>query len=348
MSGLPDLAGKVAVVTGGASGIGKGIAARLAAEGARVIIADIQRDALEATAAELGVDGIPADVSDSDSVESLARTAVEKYGTVHVVCNNAGIGPLAPVKDLTLDDWRWMLGVNLWGVIHGVHTFLPILSGNPDGGHIVNTASMAGLVAHARLGAYSTAKFGVVALTEALAEELAADGSRVGRVGAVPGHGAHQHRDVVQEPPGRPGRRRLQGRRHRARGQPPLPVDLSRAGRPGGGPRDQARRPLRAHPPGLVPAGRGAPPGDRRSIRRAGRSGGIRPVKDLTIATVEALPCSVPLKQQVTQGLGSVTKRDTVVVKVTTADGLVGYGESTTAGRRWRSRRRSTPPSATC
>jgi NAD(P)-dependent dehydrogenase (short-subunit alcohol dehydrogenase family) len=187
MSGLPDLAGKIAVVTGGASGIGKGIAASLAAEGARVIIADIQRDALDVAAAELGVDGVPTDVSDSDSVERLARTVVEKYGTVHVVCNNAGIGPLAPVKDLTLDDWRWMLGVNLWGVIHGVHTFLPLLSGNPDGGHIVNTASMAGLVAHARLGAYSTAKYGVVALTEVLAEELAADGSRVGVSVLCPG-----------------------------------------------------------------------------------------------------------------------------------------------------------------
>jgi NAD(P)-dependent dehydrogenase (short-subunit alcohol dehydrogenase family) len=187
MSGLPDLAGKIAVVTGGASGIGKGIAASLAAEGARVIIADIQREALDVAAAELGVDGVPTDVSDSDSVERLARTVVEKYGTVHVVCNNAGIGPLAPVKDLTLDDWRWMLGVNLWGVIHGVHTFLPLLSGNPDGGHIVNTASMAGLVAHARLGAYSTAKYGVVALTEVLAEELAADGSRVGVSVLCPG-----------------------------------------------------------------------------------------------------------------------------------------------------------------
>ena len=187
MSGLPDLAGKIAVVTGGASGIGKGIAAQLAAEGARVIIADIQRDALEATAAELGVVGIQTDVSDIASVENLAREAVEMYGTVHVVCNNAGIGPLAPVKDLTLDDWRWMLGVNLWGVIHGVHTFLPILSANPDGGHIVNTASMAGLVAHSRLGAYSTAKYGVVALTEVLAEELAADESRVGVSVLCPG-----------------------------------------------------------------------------------------------------------------------------------------------------------------
>ncbi len=187
MSGLPDLAGKIAVVTGGASGIGSGIATQLAAEGARVVIADIQRDALEATAAELGVVGIQTDVSDAASVENLAREAVEMYGTVHVVCNNAGIGPLAPVKDLTLDDWRWMLGVNLWGVIHGVHTFLPILSANPDGGHIVNTASMAGLVAHARLGAYSTAKYGVVALTEVLAEELAADESRVGVSVLCPG-----------------------------------------------------------------------------------------------------------------------------------------------------------------
>src|ERR1700678_3944498 len=112
MSGLPDLAGKIAVVTGGASGIGKGIATRLVAEGARVIIADIQQDALDATAAELGVTGVQVDVSDSASVQQLARTAVELHGTVHVVCNNAGIGPLAPVKDLTLDDWRWMLCVN--------------------------------------------------------------------------------------------------------------------------------------------------------------------------------------------------------------------------------------------
>jgi NAD(P)-dependent dehydrogenase (short-subunit alcohol dehydrogenase family) len=187
VSGLPDLAGKVAVVTGGASGIGKGIATQLVAEGARVIIADIQQDAMEAAAAELGAAGIPVDVSDPASVESLARTAVEMYGTVHVVCNNAGIGPLAPIADLTLDDWRWMIGVNLWGVIHGVHTFLPILRRNPDGGHIVNTASMAGLVAGPRLGAYAAAKYGVVGFTEVLAAELAADGSRVGASVLCPG-----------------------------------------------------------------------------------------------------------------------------------------------------------------
>ena len=187
MSGLPDLAGKVAVVTGGASGIGKGIATQLIAEGARVIIADIQRDAVEATAAEIGAAAAVTDVSDPASVDALAREALDRYGAVHVVCNNAGIGPLAPVADLTLDDWRWMIGVNLWGVIHGVHTFLPLLKRNREGGHIVNTASMAGLVAGPRLGAYAAAKYGVVGLTEVLAAELAADNSRVGVSVLCPG-----------------------------------------------------------------------------------------------------------------------------------------------------------------
>jgi NAD(P)-dependent dehydrogenase (short-subunit alcohol dehydrogenase family) len=187
VSGLPDLSGKVAVVTGGASGIGKGIAAQLAAEGARVIIADIQRDALDATAAELGVAGVPVDVSDAASVAALAETAVAMYGTVHVLCNNAGIGPAAPIADLTLDDWHWILGVNLFGVIHGVHEFLPILKRNPDGGHIVNTASMAGLVAPTRIGSYAVAKYGVVALTEVLAMELAEEGSLVGASVLCPG-----------------------------------------------------------------------------------------------------------------------------------------------------------------
>ena len=187
MSGLPDLSGKVAVVTGGASGIGKGIATQLVAEGAQVVIADIQLDAMEATAAEIGAAGVQTDVSDPASVDALARTVLARYGAVHVVCNNAGIGPLAPVADLTLDDWRWMLGVNLWGVIHGVHTFLPVLKQNREGGHIVNTASMAGLVAGPRLGAYAAAKYGVVGLTEVLAAELAADNSRVGVSVLCPG-----------------------------------------------------------------------------------------------------------------------------------------------------------------
>lgn len=187
MSGLPELRGKVAVVTGGASGIGKGIAGRLAAEGMRVVIADIERDALDKTAGEIGAIGVPVDVSDAGSVRALARATQELYGTVHVVCNNAGIGPMAAVRDLTMDDWHWMIGVNLYGVIHGVHAFLPILTANPDGGHIVNTASMAGLVAPPRLGAYAVTKYGVVALTEVLAAELAAENSKVGVSVLCPG-----------------------------------------------------------------------------------------------------------------------------------------------------------------
>ncbi len=165
MSALPDLNGKVAVVTGGASGIGKGIARQLKAEGAQVIIADIEEGALHKTAAELGATPVLTDVSDAASVDALAKEAHNAFGAVHIVCNNAGIGPMAAVADLTLDDWKWMLGVNLWGVIHGIHTFLPILKANPDGGHIVNTASMAGLDAPPNLGAYAICKFGVVGLT---------------------------------------------------------------------------------------------------------------------------------------------------------------------------------------
>jgi NAD(P)-dependent dehydrogenase (short-subunit alcohol dehydrogenase family) len=187
MSGLPELRGKVAVVTGGASGIGRGIATQLIAEGMRVVIADIEQAALEAAARELGAVGVLTDVSDIDSVHALAKEAANRFGTVHVVCNNAGIGPLAAIADLTMDDWNWMIGVNLYGVIHGVQTFLPLLQANPDGGHIVNTASMAGLVAPPRLGAYSVCKYGVVALTEVLAMELAAAGSKVGASVLCPG-----------------------------------------------------------------------------------------------------------------------------------------------------------------
>jgi NAD(P)-dependent dehydrogenase (short-subunit alcohol dehydrogenase family) len=179
MSGLPDLAGKVAVVTGGASGIGKGIATHLIAEGARVIIADIQRDAMEATAAEIGAAAVQTDVSDPSSVDALARAALDRYGAVHVVCNNAGIGPLAPVADLTLDDWRWMIGVNLWGVIHGVRTFVPRLMARNEG-HIVNTASVAGLISPPGTAAYNVTKHAVVALSETLYHDLRERQSAVG------------------------------------------------------------------------------------------------------------------------------------------------------------------------
>ena len=187
MSGLNDLAGKVAVVTGGASGIGKGIASRLLAQGMRVVISDIELGALNAAAAELGITGIRADVSSLESVQQLADEVVRKFGAVHVVCNNAGVGSVARVADMKTSDWQWLLGVNLWGVIHGVSVFLPLLQSNPDGGHIVNTASMGGFATLPGLGAYTTSKFAVVALSETLAMELEEDRSRVGVTVLCPG-----------------------------------------------------------------------------------------------------------------------------------------------------------------
>jgi len=187
MTAFAELEGKVAVVTGGASGIGKGIAQALANEGAQVVIADIEEGALQATAAELGATGIQTDVSKAESVGALATEVVERFGTVHVLVNNAGIGPVARIADLTLDDWKWIVDVNLWGVIHGIHHFLPILKGNDEGGHIVNTSSMAGLVATPNLGSYVLTKYGVLGLTETLAQELAEDGSKVGATVLCPG-----------------------------------------------------------------------------------------------------------------------------------------------------------------
>src|SRR5215207_2645109 len=144
---MDDLRGKVAVVTGGASGIGKAMAARFAAEGMSVVIADVEEPALAAAADELGVVGVRTDVSDAASVQALADAAVAQLGTVHLLCNNAGVGGGGRIRDLTLDDWRWIVDVNLWGVIHGIHSFLPLLLANDDGGHIVNTSALAGLSA---------------------------------------------------------------------------------------------------------------------------------------------------------------------------------------------------------
>jgi NAD(P)-dependent dehydrogenase (short-subunit alcohol dehydrogenase family) len=177
---MTQIDGAVAVVTGGASGIGRGIAEALITEGARVVIADIDAAALEATAAEIGATAIRCDVSDAATVAALAAGTIERFGHVEIVVNNAGVGPMAPIADLTLSDWRWMLDINLWGVIHGVHTFLPLLLANPRPGHIVNTASMAAFAPNPPLGAYAASKAAVVALTDVLAAEMAAAGGHVG------------------------------------------------------------------------------------------------------------------------------------------------------------------------
>jgi len=189
---MKELKGKVAAVTGAASGLGRAMALAFADEGMDVALADVDLNNLLLTEKDIRSKGVrtlsvKADVSRANDVESFAQQTLEALGAAHVVCNNAGVSPLGAVWENTVDEWQWILGVNLWGVIHGVHTFLPILKRNRDGGHIVNTASMAGLVAGPRHGAYAAAKYGVVGLTEVLAAELAADNSRVGVSVLCPG-----------------------------------------------------------------------------------------------------------------------------------------------------------------
>ena len=184
---MRELAGKVAVVTGGASGIGRAMASRFVEAGMHVVIADVEKGALDATATRLGVVGIVTDVSDAASVQALADEVRERFGTAHLLCNNAGVGGGGQIVDQTLADWQWVLGVNLWGVIHGLHSFLPMLTDNADGGHVVNTASVAGLLAGAGIGPYNASKFAVVAISETLHKELTAGGSRVGVSVLCPG-----------------------------------------------------------------------------------------------------------------------------------------------------------------
>lgn len=181
------LTGKVAVVTGGNSGIGKGIATRLRDAGATVVISGRDTATLQAVATELGVRGIAADVTRADEVQALADAVVEEYGTAHIIVNNAGVGPMGRIADLTLDDWKWMLDVNLWGVIHGITSFLPLLRANADGGHVINVASMAGVDSNPNMGAYTASKMAVVGLTEVLALECAEDGGTVAASVMLPG-----------------------------------------------------------------------------------------------------------------------------------------------------------------
>lgn len=180
---MEELTGKVVVVTGGASGIGLSIAQHFAAEGARLVLADIEGPALEAAAASLpeGAEVVTeiTDVSKGDEVDALRDAALDAFGAVHIVCNNAGVGGGGPMSDIKVADWEWVLGVNLWGVIHGVRAFLPLLLEQGEG-HIVNTASVAGLYAAPFMGPYNVSKYGVVSLSETLAVELAMTDSPVG------------------------------------------------------------------------------------------------------------------------------------------------------------------------
>lgn len=173
---MQDVRGKVAVVTGGASGIGRAMAEAFTAAGMRVVIADVEATALERTAAELGVRGVRIDVTKPEDLESLAQTVKDEFGTCHVLCNNAGVGGGGLLQELTMRDWKWVIDVNLWGVIHGLQSFLPMLLGNPDGGHVVNTASMAGLSPLPGAAPYSASKYAVVGISETMREEFRGTG----------------------------------------------------------------------------------------------------------------------------------------------------------------------------
>jgi NAD(P)-dependent dehydrogenase (short-subunit alcohol dehydrogenase family) len=179
---MEDLTGRVAVVTGAASGIGFGMASAFAGEGMKVVLADIEDEALETACKQLRDDGanaiaVPTDVSDAEALDALRDATLSAFGAAHVVCNNAGVAVGGPIWQVPLEAWKWVFGVNFWGVVHGLRSFVPLLLEQGEG-HVVNTASAAGLTATPFLGPYAATKHAVVAISESLALELA--GSPVG------------------------------------------------------------------------------------------------------------------------------------------------------------------------
>jgi NAD(P)-dependent dehydrogenase (short-subunit alcohol dehydrogenase family) len=183
---------RVAVVTGAASGIGLALVERFVAEGMKVVMADIEAAALDAAAAAMrakapAVLAVRTDVSSAEDVERLARETYAAFGTAHVVCNNAGVAVIGAVHEHSLADWQWVMGVNLWGVIHGVRAFVPRMLAGGDEGHIVNTASMAGLSTAPFMSVYDVTKHGVVALSESMFKEFEATGVPIGVSVVCPG-----------------------------------------------------------------------------------------------------------------------------------------------------------------
>ncbi len=182
---MRTLRDKVAVVTGAASGIGLAMAERFADEGMRVVLADVEEQALASADRTLAGRGattlaVRTDVARAADVENLADAAVERFGAVHVLCNNAGVaGDTVPVWEQTLESWQWVLGVNLWGVVHGIRTFVPRMLAHGGEGHVVNTASMAGHLSAPFLAVYDATKHAVVTISESLHYELELAGAAV-------------------------------------------------------------------------------------------------------------------------------------------------------------------------
>jgi NAD(P)-dependent dehydrogenase (short-subunit alcohol dehydrogenase family) len=181
---MREFHGKVAVVTGTASGIGRALAGKSAQEGMKVVLADIEEQALMRARQELEATGasvlaVQTDVSKAGDVEALAQKALDTFGGVHLLFNNASVGAGTIIWESTLADWEWTIGVNLWGVIHGIRAFVPRMIEQDTQGHIVNTASVAGLTSGPGLGIYKVTKHGVVTLSETLYHELALRGANV-------------------------------------------------------------------------------------------------------------------------------------------------------------------------
>jgi NAD(P)-dependent dehydrogenase (short-subunit alcohol dehydrogenase family) len=175
---MKNLQGKVAVITGGAEGIGKGIAVRAAAEGMKLVLADINATKLEATVAEfkaqgIEVIGVPTDVAREEQINALAEQAFAKFGKVHLLVNNAGVAVAKPAWETTQKDWDWVMGVNFYGVTHALRAFVPTMLKHGEEGHIVNTASMAGLTTQPSLASYNASKHAVVTVSEGLHHDLA-------------------------------------------------------------------------------------------------------------------------------------------------------------------------------
>lgn len=173
---MKDVQDKVAFITGAASGMGLGMARAFSAAGMKVMLADIQKEALDTAVAELksqgrDVAGIVVDVTDRDSVFAAAQATVDTFGKVHVCINNAGVGASGSAEDTSERNWRWTIDVNMWGVVWGLQAFMPLIKEHGEGGHVVNTASMAGMFSWKELSAYNASKYAVVALSEtAMAE----------------------------------------------------------------------------------------------------------------------------------------------------------------------------------
>jgi NAD(P)-dependent dehydrogenase (short-subunit alcohol dehydrogenase family) len=189
---MGPLGGKVAVVTGAASGIGYALVQRFAQEGMRVVLADVEKLALDEAAEQLRSAGyevlsVLTDVSRAEDVERLAASTYEAFGAAHILCNNAGVVKSARAWELTIDDWRWLIDVNLWGVIHGVRAFVPRMLAQQEPCHVVNTASVVALLTLVNKAAYAAAKAGVVGLSESLQVDLDADAAPIGVSVLLPG-----------------------------------------------------------------------------------------------------------------------------------------------------------------